>query len=336
MNNIFGEYEEWLQYCINKNGNFLIEEKLVEERGTNYEEFKKIIDTILISLEYAVKGVENNYKFLLSKNIIIDNAFLYKPTLQIIWENNNTTEAYSSLGKAYYNNIDDKLCDVKIVYYEGNYNFPKYDVMSLKISLWHEIQHIYRQYKVLKKEFENEEINNKEKNYRELYTVRENDDTINRAIKAALYYSDINEINSHLNEMIPYLETHKNINFKNYKNFLSEIPGYSIITYLKEIASIYNDKNMYSNSKFVEKVGNVIYNRLYKNNTYYMNNDNLTPNECIKRLRRRLNSAVLYAQKQFYKILSYTLDKLQREGFYRIKSGNEYYDVFKEYKKILD
>ena len=136
--------------------------------------------------------------------------------------------------------------------------------------------------------------------------------------------------------MIPYLEKHKEINFKNYKNYLNEIPGYNIITYLKQYAEIYNNPIMFNSNNFTDKVGKIIYDKIYKNNGY--NAQTLSPRECIKRLRRKINFSVIYAQKQFYKILSYTLDKLCRESIYRQKDrfSNDFYNIFNEYKNLLN
>ena len=278
----------------------------------------------------------NNTKQLISNEIIIDNEFLEKPSLKIVWDKGSNDEAVTSLGKSVYNPINDTICNVFITFYENDNEYPHYNEDELKKSLWYEVQHIYRQYWVLKTEYEKSCINQKEKNYREIYTLREEDSTIHRSIKAALYYSDINEINSHLNEMIPYLEKHTEINFTNYKNYLNEIPGYNIILKLKELSSIYNNLIMYQKNNFTEKVGKVIYNKIYSK-SYFYNDKNITPYECIKRLRLRLNSSVIYAQKQFYKILSHSLDKLQREGIYRWKNKNTktFYNIFEEYRKLL-
>ena len=48
-----------------------------------------------------------------------------------------------------------------------------------------------------------------------------------------LYYMDVNEINSHMSEMIPYIKEHEEIDFKTYNKYLQEIPGYNVINILK-------------------------------------------------------------------------------------------------------
>lgn len=336
FNNIFKQYEDELQCILENNGKTLYNYNLFEERGTNYDEFKIIIDTMITSIDYAVNYINNGNNIKLSKNIIIDNVFLNKPTLEIIWNKVSSSDAISKLGKCYFDKENNTLNNVEIIYYESSYDFPKYNEQFLKECLWHEMQHIYRQYQVLKNEEIYNYINYKEKNYHNLYNKRENEEIL-KVIKDTLYYTDINEINSHLNEMIPYLENHKEINFKNFRNYLDNIPGYNVIKHLKELSEIYNDKDFYRNENFINTVGKNI-SKIYKDNPFYKNKK-LNYYDCVKKLRTRINSSVIYTQKQFYKILSYSLDKLQRESKYRWKNRNnrnEYFDIFKEYKKLLE
>lgn len=335
FNKIFEEYENDLQNLLDNNGKSLFISELFEARGTNYDAFKTIIDTMTISLEYAIPYKENNCDAIISKNIIIDNTFLNKPTLNIIWDENSISDAVSKLGNCYYDN--NKLNNVFITYYETTKEYPNINEDFLKECLWHEMQHIYRQYQVLKNEEISNQINYKEQNYRDLYNKRENEQEILQVIKNTLYFTDINEINSHLNEMIPYLEKHKEINFKNYKEYLNVIPGYDILKHLKDLSIIYNNPDFYKNKKFIDTVGKNI-SKIYQDNPFYKNKK-FTYNDCVKKLRTRINSSTLYAEKQFYKILGYSLDKLQRESKYRWKNysnRNEYFNIFNEYKKLLN
>ena len=57
MEKIFEEYESFLQTALDNDGNYMYIETLLENKAKKdyYDKFKNIVDTMLISLSYAVK-----------------------------------------------------------------------------------------------------------------------------------------------------------------------------------------------------------------------------------------------------------------------------------------
>ena len=323
--NIIEDYERWLQERITNFGdenvcNLIL---LTEKGGTKYKDFKKIYDTIIASVVYAQKDKEGNNIVLYNKTPI-DNAFLGNIVYKIIYDKIPKIDGGYAHNSGRYNEEDEKMYDARFVFTEKDLTYPQIGSDSFAQTVWHELQHAYVQYNVLKRLYDKGYIKNpKMSNQRKLYDSFLKDEELEEIIKNTFYYTNINEINSHLNEMIPYLEKHSEINFTNYKNYLNEIPGYWLVQLMQKMYKnllfvIENDKD----DVFRKKFGTLIMSK-YKENDFYRNK-NITPIQCANRTLKRVCDAVLYTQKQFYKILAYTLKKLNRKQTY-----NEYYSIKK-------
>ena len=312
--NLLNEHEEWLQERISNFGgenicNLIL---LSEKGGTKYQDFKNIYDTIIASLNYAVKTIENG-KVILDNNTPIDNAFLGDIIYRIIYDKTPQNDGGYATNSGKYDEITKKMYGAKFIFYEKELPFPLKGGDSFTQTVWHELQHAYVQYNVLKQMKEKGYLKNpKIDNQRDIYHKFENDKELSDTIKNTFYYTNTNEINSHLNEMIPYLEKHTEINFTNYKEYLDIIPGYWTVQFIQKmyknlLFALEHDKN----NELREKMGNMILSK-YKKNDFYKNKQ-LTPSECVNRTVKRVSNAVIYSQNQFYKILRYTLKKLNRK-----------------------
>lgn len=337
--NIIENYEKWLQKRIDNFGNeniinvILLEDK-DEGSGTKYDDFTNIYNAIIASSNYASTRVEDSKNCLVCKTPVY-NAFLYDITYKIIFDKTPKYDGGFAYNYGYYNPKDDKMHGAFFVFYEKEYDYPKIEGLGFKETVWHELQHAYVQYSVLKRANEQNVITNtKIDNQREIYQNFLDDDKLADLIQDTFYYTNRNEINSHLNEMIPYLKEHEEINFTNYKNYLDEIPGYDIVKRLKimqagfETAMVNNYKN-----KFRYSFGKMVIDKF--NSVDFYKFKKLTPVQCTNRTFNRLNNALIYAEHQFYKILSYTLKKLGRKQrfsemhWHWHKNDNINYDFYK-------
>lgn len=315
--NIIEKYEIWLQERISNFGgenicNLIL---LSEKGGTKYEDFKNIYSTIIASINYAFKTNENG-KVVLHNNTPIENAFLSNIIYKIIYDKTPKNDGGYATNSGKYDDITKKMYDAKFIFYEKELPYPLNGSDSFAQTVWHELQHAYVQYNVLKQLYDKKYLMNpKMGNQRDIYHKFEDDEELSDIVKNTFYYTNINEINSHLNEMIPYLEKHVEINFTNYKEYLNEIPGYRIVQFIQKMYEnlllvLSNDIN----NKFREKFGDMILSK-YKENEFYKEK-HLTPYECVNRTVKRVSNAVIYSQNQFYKILFYTLKKLGRKQRY--------------------
>ena len=315
--NIIEDYERWLQTELlgNEVDKFSNGLQILETGGTNFDIYNKIIDDIETSLNYAVKVKDkDNNKGLVLKNILTDNTFLYHPDLDIIFDNKSPYNAKINIDNAQYDVEHDALKDIKITYWEEEINYPNVNIGNFKKKMWHELHHTYVVYQVKKEEYENGQINLKKANERNLYSDFQNNETIKDALKQTYYYTNIEEINSHLNEMIPYLKEHEEINFTNYQKFLNEIPGYDVINILRRGLKSLEIIEKSGNVNVMNIIGNEVISVYNKQNFYQ--NKKLGTIQAFNFIIKRLNRAIIYSQKEFYKILAYTLKKLNRKQRY--------------------
>ena len=315
--NILNEHEEWLQEeYMNFNDKSLANGLIIENNGgTNFDQYHKIIEDIEISLNYAVKIItDKGIKGIVNDNILTDNTFLYKPKLEIFYDNNAPYNAKINIDKCVYSKKYNALENVLITYYEEKSLFPNVNIKRLKRKLWHELHHAYVVYQVKKKEFEKEQINFKKANERKLYSDVQNNTEIKNSLKQTYYYTNVEEINAHLNEMIPYLEEHEEIDFTNYRNYLNSIPGYDIIDTLKEGQNSLNIIMDSGNVEVMNAIGTEVIS-VYNKQPFYQDKK-LGAIQAFNFLVSRINKAIIYTQKEFYKMLAYTLEKLNRKQRY--------------------
>lgn len=335
---VFEEYEQFLQTIVDTNGLYDNVSQLIEERGTNYDEFSHIVDAILATIQKCKFPNDNKrHNSLVISNIQINNSFIKNFDFILNWDKQANSDAFVNYHNAFYDKQTNAMHHFTICYNEYNFEYPQYDKYHLKECLWHELQHLYRQYHILKNESVTNKINNKNTNYSEINALFNDSAQIQNVIKNTFYYTDKNEINSHINEIVPYIENHKEINFNNYKVFLDKIPGYDVIIKLHQLADVFNNPTYFQNEKFINIVGKTILDNVYKHIDFYKGRK-LTYAKIIKKTRLRINMSLLYTQRQFYKLLSYALDKCLREGKHRMRTkrfSREWLNIFEEYKKMI-
>lgn len=298
---IFEEYEKWLQNNVFTNLN--------ESKDEIWSEFDGIIKDMEAELSYGVHLKENGLNTISATNIATnEKSFLYHPNVIVVYEDNDYAEAEFIENKCYYNGIENKLCDVLFKYYEEPKIYPKINYNRFWRSMFHELQHAYRYFNILKREEENKEKNVKVDVENDIYNNFFEDETIKEIVVELFYQLNQDEINSHLFEIYPFLKTHTEINRDNYKNYLSVIPSYNIIENLKYFQNIFNNTNAEKLPNIKIQLGKELQ-KTYGKVSYY---NSLTPEKCFKLTRKRLNSTLLYTQKQFYRYLHDAFVKLNR------------------------
>ena len=307
------EYEQWLQ-------DDLIVENYIhllnESKEDMFTDFDKITKTLYKG--YKKNGLYNkdsNGIYQLENNFNFDkDSFLNNVKLVVIFEKNTSEQGFFLYNKSWYNLMTDKIEDVVIGYRETKYNFPKIDEKKFYNTIFHELQHVYRQYQK-EKEIEIKKSNNievKPKINSEDYIYDSfKDDKIENFIKNLMYLSNTNELDSHFSEIYPYLKFNKKINFKNYKQYLEVIPSYDIVQRLKEYQYCLSHDYIEQNPFIREKLSERFY-EIYKNNPFYQYK-RLTPDSCFRMLKNRIDNTLLYAEKKFYQYLKAALNGLKRK-----------------------
>lgn len=287
---IFEEYEKWLQNDL--------ENHINESSKDVLKQINNIVSDFEASLNYADYGVENGLHYIKSKNVVVD-GFLTMPTFYIFFTKNLKEIGLFGDSECYYDVITDTMYEAVFTYTEKIKTYPNIDYDKFRETMFHELQHAYRHYQILKKEEENKEKLRSEK---KIYLDVLSNDIINKLVKYIYYYTNTNEIDAHLTEMYPYLQKHKEITIQNYKNFLNKIPGYEIIEKLKKYQNYFNNQYIENYPKIKEQIGNGFY-QIYSKEKYYQVRCNLTPSKCFYMTKDRVNQALLYTEKKFYRIL---------------------------------
>lgn len=325
---IINEYENWLQKRLDNFEGENLCNRLVEEGGTNYDDFEIIYDTILASFNYADKEEENG-KVVLYNKTPVENAFLHDITYKIIYDHYPENAGAYVINSGKYNKKDNKLYNARFIFAEKDLLYPKIGSSSFNQIVWHELQHAYVRYNVLKKLSQQEIDNNIKINSRNDFNDKmQKDIKLHDNIKDIFYYTDTDEINSHLNEMIPYLQEHNEINFINYKEYLNDIPGYFLLNKLKEMYK-WLEIGLKTHSDFRNYFVKIV-NEKYKDLPKYKGKT-ISTKRCVYMILNRLSNATIYMQRQFYKILTYTLKKLGRTQRY-----NEMYHAYRPKKQTSE
>lgn len=200
-------------------------------------------------------------------------------------------------------------CHIEI--YANPFKYINYDKIDIIQYLWHEVQHIYRQYNILKQEYIKGKTNvkaNAENNLQsDIMNYYGGNDI--EFIRTIYYLTDKDEIDARMQEIIPFLQKHTNINRNNYKVYLSEFIPFQFIQYLKGLKTYFQVNILASDD--IENIGNFI-KSLYKDNEYYAFSK-ISPSESVKKLYNRYLQSIVYAENQFYKILFYMFQKLKRD-----------------------
>lgn len=330
INNITEEYEAFLQrYLLEEKGKYILEDllRINEERGVIFN-LRGICDAMLDSITPYNWVEENDGSYTKTiNNINPKNSFLKNITLNVtLVPKGREIDAGAEviLTKAA---IDGKTQQMQGVVF-GYTDYLRDDFTVNKInfyeSMWHELQHAYRQYKLI---LGGVDDYTNLKHYNNALKYGEN---VGRYFntKSFFYLSDKNEIDSHMHEMIPYLEQHSEINFDNFREYLENIPGYNIVKLLK----------FFSTNFYMVEQDDELRNELTRQCRQIFDDNKLTVRDCVYRTKKRTQNSVLYAEKQFYKVLSTTLNKLKRKGFYtewhiRDRGRNK---IIEEIKKTLE
>lgn len=341
MNDIYEEYERWWINELDSYHQMGFWERLRidETRGTNIKDISVIINKIENLLKtYYGKPFEriNSASQIVTPPIDFsnDNVFLNDLTLVLRpYINGSNTKIAGSYKQSIskYDEKCDKLCNNVITLFgEDRMKFVA-DKETLYETLWHELQHAYRQYGILKQNYENDVgYDYKTKYYNQAYfngvDYCQNYGGNWVTMRQMLYVSDINEIDSKMQEMIPYIDKHKEINFANYKKYLNNIPSY---IFLKGFKSLLEACEYYYHNKLGrENMGIMLYN-IYMDNPKY-SKLNWTYEHYAKVLYNRMRKNYLYAENKFYKILYYTLDEFGRRNIGETMMHTEPHTYIKE------
>lgn len=319
MENIFNEFEHWWDLEIRRQPSVRLPSRMIftEARGTNYEEFNNIVTKIYERLK-EYEGVpylkDNNvYSYFTLNPISLNDCFIKDITVTTYPSNSNdylANGASFDYDKLKYDSELDKCTNCYIGIFGNSsqsIDFKHIDILSY---LWHEIQHIYRQYCILRQEYIKGKPNTKAN-----FSNRFNTNALNyygnnivEFISELCYLIDKDEIDARMQELIPYLQRHKEINSSNYKRSLKDFTSYQLILDLKNM-KFYFQINILASDE-IEKIGKFI-KQMYTDANYY-STAKVSPIKSAYCLYYRLCRAIIYAQNQFYKILFYTLQKLGR------------------------
>lgn len=323
INSYFKDYENFLQETVENHSLFSVSNifSLCEHRGLN-DEYGNIVDYVW---EY-VKDCEKDSYYLETKDeyVIItptiyfhEGHFISDLRVEIhLSTKYDNSGFYKSLSK--YDIKQDKLTNVFIKIHQevDEWNISVNRLEFYK-TMYHELQHIYREFNV-QKEIDTLEQSDKEKSnakrdienragktYNNFMTF--NDDRLKQSfidkVIDMFYITETNEINSFMTSMFPYLQEHNEINFKNYLQYKEDIPGYDIVMALENYQKMLEGVESVNLKK---GIGEVISENIY--------NGKYNGLSCFNLFYKRVCNSLFYAQKQFYKILSYSLEKLGRIG----------------------
>lgn len=305
MNDIeifFEEYEKWLQSDIENS------DRLDESMSERFDEFSTIVNDMLKAYQEVKREIysDTNTEYV-DLECVDTKGFLYKPEVYIIFKKPNATKAMFIPNACRYDSITDTMSNAEFIYYE---NEDTLNIYVFKKSMYHELQHAYRHYQILKQEDINKNLNGKIAHEKQLYADFIDNERINNICMEIYYYTNINEIDGHMSSMYAFLEKTPQINTRNYKKYLKFIPGYKFIERLKDIQNIFNNNYIEMYPGIKKQIGNTFY-EIYSHNPIDKYN-NLTPQKCFKLTKRKVNQSLLYAEKIFYRNIKESLKALKR------------------------
>lgn len=334
METIFEEFARWWTDEIRFSNDMSLPSRMYfcEARGNNYEEFNNIV----IQLYNYLNGFNgkpylrdaNGERYFITQPVILTGSFIKSATFTIYPTND---EYYLDNGAGFnyhklkYDKGESKCYDCELTFYAHNsdvIDFKNIDVITL---LWHEVQHIYRQYCILKKEVDNGKPNTKARYSNEFQSnvLRYYGNQKIDFIRDIYYLTDRDEIDARMQELIPFLQNHKDVNRSNYKWYIQDSTSYQFLQYLLSMRTYFQIEVLASDD--IEQIGNFI-KKLYKETNYH-SDTNISPTETVNKLYKRYCESIVYAQHQFNKILFYMFEKMEN-GL-----NEHYYVVPKRIKK---
>ena len=317
IKDILDEYEVFLdKILISENGKYTLEEilRINEERGVVFN-LRGICDAMYKCIGPIGWVKQNDGSYINTFNKINARGSFLKDLTLIVTLSPNTelqTGGEVDLTNAFIDRKTKKMKGITIRYFDFLNDEFEVDEMEFYKSMWHELQHAYRKYKMLLAEL-TEKAPKKTDNGNAINLMHYNNALkygcdVGRYfnVKNFFYLSDKNEIDSFLHEMVPYIQKHKEIDFTNFRDYLESIPGYDVVKILKFFASYF----------YIVEEDPQLREELTKQCRKIFENDKMTASQCVYRTKNRVQNASLYAVKQFYKVLSTALRKYKRKGYY--------------------
>ena len=325
MEDIIESFEKWWLNELDTyhQKGFWKKVRIDETRGTNIKDIGIIISKVKELLR-TYEGIPfrkiNGYNEIITKRIDFSNDNVFLKDLNFVLRpydsfTNIKFKGSYLFSEARYDHETDTLIDNTIILYGGDEDEFIIKDNDLNTTLWHELQHAYRQYCLMKENYDKSVYcNDKNDNYELSYGMASELPKYfggnGLKVKQMIYVSDKNEIDSHMQEMIPYIEGNKQINFSNYKLYLKDNPSYKFLMTFKEALE---DCDYYStNVNGIHNMG-IILKTLYSNLPKY-EKLNWTIEHYFKVFHNRMKKMYVYAEQQFYKILYYTLENFGRRN----------------------
>lgn len=345
MSNIIEEYEKWWINELDtyhQNG-FWDRLRIDETRGTNIKDIGFILNKVKDFIkQYIGKPYERIHSVtqIITKTIDFSNDNVFIKDLTLVLkpykrnENNRISGSYSQSMSEYDGNTD-KMYNNRITLFGESSTQFVIDIEALDETLWHELHHAYRQYCLLKENYNKGVASNyKNDNYNKLYSSTTElpieYGELGVTVREMYYVSNQNEIDAHMQEMIPYIEKHKEMNFSNYKSHLKNIKAYKFLNDYKTLLEIC--EQLCANKRYKNFFGEIIRSLYARIPKYY--ELKWTNEQYVNSFHNRMKKMYLYAEHQFYKVLYYTMDEYGRRNVNEIALHTMIHDD--SFEKILE
>lgn len=340
MNDIFYIFEKFLIdeiYFHDDNRLLLIEEQgIASNLVPIVNELYEFISTLTLenysfnprdnTATYCILGgyYEFKYKYFL-KSIKFD---LYVE----VNENNNEPSSegsYCNMSEA--NFIDNSILINPYILYIFHDNKKRINKNLFFKTSYHELTHIYTNYKML---ITNTYYSDSAANARRtmMNIVKDKslseDKQLEEISKKSAYFVSKFEIDGYLTSIYSFVETNKDIDKSNFKNYLNDIDGYRMLNELKRLIVFYDEAFTENNTYIITEISKILY-QIY--------NGRFKETKVFKIMRDNLITKYNYALNKFYKLLYYALEKnnrlqpLYQEMYIPIKNdGIDYINLIKE------
>lgn len=310
IHEIIEEYEAWLQKRVsNADGENIQNVILLSEDGEyKKNRFNNIYNAINDSIKNGVCGKDGDDVTLANSVLVEEDSFIGDLSYKIRFTDKPNYDGGYDMNSATYSPKGDKIYGCRF-FFNRNGKIDLFDD-NFEENVWQEIQHAYVQYKILKELFVNKHIADKKEIEAEDILV--NNENFDNVLKNVFAYIEQDKIISDVKKMIGYLESHEEINFRNFMDYIEDIPGYDTVKTLKgmqrSISMAFESNN---GEALIEELGMKVF------ETYYKDIEDFPP--LLKRVEmiyRMVCTSTAFAERQFYKVLAYTMEKLGREKRY--------------------
>ena len=276
---------------------------------------------------YCILGgnYEFKYKYFL-KNIKFD---LY---IEVNENNNEPSSEGSFCNMSEANFIDNSILINPYILYMFYDNKKKIDKNLFFKTSYHELTHIYTNYRMLMTNtYNSDSAANARRTMINIVSDKSlsEDKQLEEIARKSAYFASKFEIDGYLTSIYAFVETNKNVNKSNFENYLNDIDGYRILNELQRLILFYDEAFTENNTYIISEVSKILY-QIY--------NGRFKENRVFKIMRDNLITKYNYALNKFYKLLYYALDKNNRlqsiyqEMYIPIKNdGIDYVNLIKEY-----